>query len=150
MKERNILLEWWLNPFLCITSKTITTQRHHKTIGSHFLFWILNSSEKLYFKTGLLFTELSDYKFLQVPILFERVYLMGVVSPKFDAGVKRHFGRKEGFSLTAFASAGCLIKVSEWIYFNMDVSSDLFHMFFDDNFFMSCAGRTGVHIRINN
>jgi len=127
-----------------------TDDSSNKTFGTHLYFWLPNSSEKLYIKTGLLYTQLKDYNYYQIPFVFEYLYSYNTIKPKFDIGVNWHLYSNGGVGLTTLVSGGCLVKVTDWLFIDFDISSDLFHFSYETDFFLTLAARTGLYIKINN
>lgn len=123
------------------------------TNGGHLFLWMPNSSERLYAKTGLHFALKGPYKYYQIPLQFEYVFPFKVIKPKFAIGVNAHFiGYPDvGYygSLSTLVNGGFYVKLTDWMYLDLDISSDLF--FFDNKtgVFESFATRTGLFFIVN-
>ena len=115
--------------------------------GGNLYFWLPNSSERLYIKTGLYFAQLSPYNYFQIPLQLEYVYPFRVIKPKFDIGVNAHFIRETGelseAGLSALVNGGCYIKLTNWMYLDFDISTDLFFFDYQTDIFESFATRIG-------
>lgn len=118
--------------------------------GLHMYFWIPNSSERLYIKTGLHYSQLPTFNYFQIPLQFEYTYPFKIIKPKFDIGINMHIVSDGGKALTTLVSGGCTIKLTNSIYLDFDVSSDLFAFNMESDIFLSFAARTGLYININN
>lgn len=121
--------------------------------GLNLYLWLPNSSERLYFKTGLIFSSPSPYNYFQVPIQFEYVYPFKVIKPKFDFGINAQFikesGEFSGGTITALVGMGFYLKVTNWMYLDFDINSDLFAMNYETGLFESFATSLGLYIKIN-
>lgn len=120
--------------------------------GMNIYFWKPNSSERLYIKTGLYIAQLSPVNYFQIPLQFEYVYPFKRIKPKYHIGTNIHFLKEEGnltgFTLTTLAGGGCYIKLANWIYLDIDISSDLFAFNYSTTFIESFALRTGLYFSI--
>ncbi|NOU47523.1 MAG: hypothetical protein HOO86_10735 [Bacteroidales bacterium] len=117
--------------------------------GGNLYLWIPGSSERLYIKTGLNYTKLRTSDYIQIPIQFEYVYPFKVIKPKFDIGLNMHFLSDEGQGLTTLVSSGCLIRLTDRIYLDFDISTDLFAFSYETGVFLTFVARTGIYININ-
>ncbi|WP_157202427.1 hypothetical protein [Marinilabilia salmonicolor] len=93
--------------------------------GAHLYFWLPNSSERLYLKTGLLYGQSSSVDVFQIPLQFEYVYPAKVFKPKLNIGVNTFLAKNHGFPITVFAGGGCLVKLSDRLFLDFEMSSDL-------------------------
>lgn len=128
----------------------ITEDGSLSAIGGHVYFWIPNSSEKLFIKTGLLFAQPKGYNYYQIPFQISYVFDYNMLRPKFDAGVNWHINDEGGVVLTTLVGGGCLVKLTNWMYADFDVSSDLFTFSYETEFFITFALRAGLYFTINN
>jgi hypothetical protein len=121
--------------------------------GLNLYLWLPNSSERLYFKTGLIFSNPAPYNYFQVPIQFEYVYPLKVIKPKFNFGINAQFVKESGEflggTITALVGTGFYLKLTNWMYLDFDINSDLFAMNYETGFFESFATSIGLYIKIN-
>lgn len=121
--------------------------------GLNFYVWLPNYSERLYFKTGLIFSNPSPYTYIQVPLQFEYVYPFKIIKPKLDFGINAHFVKKfgefSGGTITALVGTGFYLKVTNWMYLDFDINSDLFALNYNTEFLESFATSMGIYIKIN-
>ncbi len=121
--------------------------------GVNLYLWLPNSSERLYFKTGLIFSKPSPYNYFQIPIQFEYVYPFQVIKPKFNIGVNAQFVKESdlflGGTVTALVGTGFYIKMTNWMYLDFDINSDLFAMSYETGFFESFSTSIGLYIKIS-
>jgi len=119
-----------------------------RTFGMHLYFWLPNSSEKLYFKTGLLQSLNVGDNFYQFPFLFEYQYSYNRVKPKFSAGVNWYINEGgRGVVPMLYAGGGCLVKISNWLYLDLELGSDLFYFGYNTGLFETISTRTGLYIK---
>ena len=119
--------------------------------GGHLYFWLPNSNENLFLKTGILYSQIvSNVNYIQIPLQFEYVYPYKVVKPKFDIGLNWLVTSDGGIGLTTLVGGGCYIKMTNFLYLNLDISSDLFHFSYETNFFTSFSTSVGLYFVINN
>lgn len=121
--------------------------------GVNLYLWLPNSSERLFFKTGLIFAKPSPYNYFQIPIQFGYVYPFKVIKPKLDFGFNAQFikesGEFSGGTVTAFVGAGFYLKMTNWMYLDFDINSDLFALNYETGFFESIATSIGLYIEIS-
>ena len=120
------------------------------TAGAHLYFWLPNSSERLYVKTGILKMLNGDENYFQVPLQFEYRFPFKIIKPKFDAGVNLHFGEHGSNGLSLLAGVGCLVKITELVYLDLDVCSDLVYFEYKSDIFPTVAARAGLLVSLNS
>jgi hypothetical protein len=118
--------------------------------GGHLYFWIPGSSEKLYIKTGLLYTDNPAFNHYQIPFQFEYVFDYKIIKPKFDFGVNWHIMDKGAVALLTLVSGVCYVKLTNWVYLDFDISSDLFFFNYESELFETFAIRSGLYIKLYN
>ncbi len=132
--------------------------------GAHLYFWLPQSNENLYAKTGLLYTSNTakfddleepaeiDYKIYTVPVAFEYQMAYKRIKPKFDLGVNAHFinrqGSFEGAGLSLAAGAGVLIKLTSFMYLDAEVTSDITGFAYETDLIRGVGYRGGIYFKL--
>jgi hypothetical protein len=116
--------------------------------GGNVYVWIPNSGERLFVKTGFHSVKMPDGEnYFQIPLQFVYQYHFHALRPKWEAGINFHSFDAKGYALTALAGGGCLVKLSNRLYFDVTLSSDLFVFDFRSPFLMTLSAQTGLVFR---
>lgn len=129
--------------------------------GAHLYFWLPQNNENLYAKTGLLFysnnadinteteTIRSEYTYYTMPIAFEYQLPYKRIKPKFNLGMNLHFIHQQDSNsiatLSAYVATGMLVKVTRNIYFDTELTSDLFGFAREKDVIRGIGYRSGVY-----
>ncbi|MCU4175581.1 hypothetical protein [Carboxylicivirga sp. N1Y90] len=118
--------------------------------GALIYFQISKASERIYLKTGLIHAKVWDHRHNQIPFQFEYSFPNKILTPKFGIGVNCHYLNNGDVALTALVNAGCRIKLSNKLFLNTELSSDLFPLVYDKELMRTTfAIQTGLHIKLN-
>lgn len=121
----------------------------YSQFGASIYVWMPNSSEYLFFKTGLLITKSTQLTTYRVPIQFEYLFGTGNIQPKIDVGVNYYtwaYERSRDHFLTLACSVGVVVKLSNYVSFDLAISSDITD--FINTAFVSYSAETGLRFRL--
>ncbi len=119
--------------------------------GGLIYLWLPESNENLYFKTGFLYSKYeNDISLYKVPLRFEYVFPYKVFRPKFDLGLNTYFSQNqaysEGLALTLAASGGFLVRITKFMYADIDIETDIIQFTFDTGFLISHSFGFGIFV----
>lgn len=120
--------------------------------GANLYVWLPNSSERLFFKTGTNFSKTSTNDLVQIPLQLEYVFPYKHIKPKFNFGVNMLFLYNaqsfEGGTVTALAGTGFYLKMTNWIYLDFNIESDLFALGNKAQLFNTFSTTFGLYFKI--
>jgi hypothetical protein len=116
--------------------------------GAVLSLWLPQTNEKLYFKTGYLYSNPENsYTMYKIPIQFEFVSAEKIIRPKFDVGFNYYKFKNQEFELMQFTfapAAGVLIRASRYLYFDIDFETDLINFSFENKVLTSYSYGAGL------
>ena len=117
--------------------------------------WLPTANENLYFKTGYMYSQFTAYGYVtslyRIPIGFEYVFPNQWIKPTFGIGVNAFFEGEnslyQGTAPTIYASAGLLIKINKFVYWEISLQSDLLAFNYYTHLLLSDGGETGLFFK---
>jgi len=111
--------------------------------------WIPESNENLFIKTGFLYSKYEkDLTMIKIPFQFEYIFPNKIIRPKFDVGFNaygfRNSENTEGIGLTFAVAGGVLLRVTKFLYLDLNVETDIFQFTWETGFFISHSFGTGL------
>ncbi|WP_338399317.1 hypothetical protein [Persicobacter psychrovividus] len=130
---------------------------HFKGLGNYaeqgglLYFWLPKSNERIYLKTGLLFSSQQNQQSLyRIPLRFEYVYSSKFIQPKFDLGLNifslRNPEYQEGMGVSFAGSTGLRLRLSKFAFIDLSLETDFMTLAFDTDLFPSYSLGTGLLI----
>jgi hypothetical protein len=118
--------------------------------GAYVYFWLPRSSERLYFKTGVIVSKIYDdktYSLVKIPLQLEYIRSDKLVRPKVDLGVNFYSVHEMGGTVTLAANTGFLFQVNKYAAIDINVGSDIWAFTFGTPWFLNYSVGTGLCIQ---
>jgi hypothetical protein len=150
--KKKMPFQFAVEPYIGTTRQQYFMNSYLTNYGAYLYAWLPESNEKLFFKTGLLFSEYApeNERIYKIPIQFEYLFPDKAIRPKFDIGVNaytvKNSGITESIGLMMAVSGGILVHVSKHIFIDLTFETELFQFSYDTNFFISHSLGTGLFI----
>ena len=91
-----------------------------------------------------------NIKLIKIPLQFEYLFPTALVRPKIDFGLNMFHSISDygaNISLTAATSVGVLAKLTNFLYLDLNASSDLFAFNYYTPFFLSLSLQAGLYVK---
>jgi hypothetical protein len=148
-KKNKLPVRFALEPRLEITNFREFTGFFNQ-YGAILYVWLPQSNEKLYFKTGFLYSKpYNDISMYKIPVQFEFIFPEKFIRPKFGIGFNYYNmkdSESEFMSLAFSPTSGLLIRASESLYFDINFETDLFQFSYRTGPFNSYSLGFGLFI----
>jgi len=126
-----------IEPFAGVTHY-IGVNNFISEFGGLLYIWLPRINEKIYFKTGLIYNQLSYestfYHIYKIPFQLEYLYPKGIIKPKFDTGLNIWLVNTQGQSQSNYIynialGFGLMYKITDRIYISTTLNSEFSSIF---------------------